>query len=135
MTGFALVLGYAAFAAIAIFANLVTQRLVLALNKDAYILAVLGGTAIGLVLKYVLDKTWVFKSAAVQKAGQVGTFALYVATGVITTLIFWGFETTAWLLWQTHQAREAGAVVGLLLGYMLKYWLDRRYVFAQRRTA
>lgn len=135
MTGVALVLGYAAFAAIAIIANLVTQRLVLAMHPNTYALALLGGTAIGLVVKYVLDKTWIFKPAAVPKASQAGTFALYAATGVVTTLIFWGFETMAWLIWQTYPAREAGAVVGLLLGYALKYRLDRRYVFAQRRSA
>lgn len=135
MTGLALVLGYTAFAAIAIFANLVTQRLMLAAYPSAYILALMAGTAIGLLVKYALDKKWIFRPPAYPRAGKAATFGLYAATGLVTTLIFWGFETMAWLIWQTHLAREAGAVVGLLLGYVLKYRLDSRYVFAQREPA
>lgn len=135
MTGLALLLCYAAFAAIAIVANLATQRLILAALPSAYILAMVGGTIIGLIVKYGLDKKWIFKGATHAQTGHAGTFGLYVTTGAGTTLIFWGFETAAWLMWQTHLAREAGALVGLLLGYVLKYRLDRRYVFTRQRSA
>lgn len=134
MKGFALLFSYAAFAGIAILANLASQRLVLAALPNAYILALAGGTIIGLLVKYALDKTWIFAGATHARTGQAGTFGLYAATGVITTLIFWGFETLAWLIWQTQIAREAGAVTGLVLGYVLKYQLDRRYVFTQQRA-
>ncbi len=135
MTGLALLLRYAAFAVLAILANLATQRLSLAVFPNAYIPALAGGTIIGLVVKYALDRTWIFAGAAQARGGQAGTFGLYAATGVVTTLIFWGFETVAWLVWQTHMAREAGAVTGLVLGYAIKYQLDRRYVFTQPKPA
>lgn len=135
MTGFALLICYTGFAAVAVLANLASQRLVLAAFPDALIVALAGGTIIGLLVKYALDKRWIFQGAAHARAGQAGTFGLYATTGVATTLIFWGFETAAWLIWHTHLAREAGAVAGLALGYIVKYQLDRRYVFTQARPA
>lgn len=135
MTGLALLLCYAAFASIAILANLATQRLMLVGFPKAYVLALVGGTTIGLVVKYALDKKWIFNGVTHAQASPARTFGLYALTGIVTTLIFWGLETAAWLIWQTHLAREAGAVVGLLLGYVLKYRLDRRYVFTQQLPA
>ena len=70
------------------------------------------------------------RSASKARASEAGTFGLYAATGVITTLIFWGFESAAWLIWHSHLAREAGAIAGLAIGYLVKYRLDRRFVFS-----
>ena len=56
-------------------------------------------------------------------------FSLYTAMGIITTAIFWSIETIFWLFWQTDAMRELGAVIGLSIGYVVKYNLDRRYVF------
>lgn len=135
MTGILLVLSYAGFAVVATLANLATQRLVLALVPAGLIVALLLGTVVGLVVKYMLDKTWIFAGARHERAGEAGTFGLYAATGVITTMIFWGFESAAWLIWQSHFAREAGAVIGLAIGYVVKYRLDRRYVFTREGRA
>lgn len=135
MTGLALLFSYTAFAAIAVLANLASQRVIMAAFADAYGVALAGGTIVGLAVKYVLDKRWIFAGATHASKGRAGTFGLYATTGVVTTAIFWGFETAAWLIWQTHPAREAGAVAGLALGYIVKYQLDRRYVFTQTRSA
>lgn len=129
MTGILLIVCYAGFAVLATLANLATQRVVLALLPDGLLPALAAGTLVGLVVKFLLDKTWIFAGASNRHAGQAGTFGLYAATGVITTLIFWGFESAAWLIWQSHLAREAGAVAGLAIGYVVKYRLDRRFVF------
>lgn len=129
MTGVMLVLSYAGFAILATLANLATQRVVLAALPWGLLVALAAGTLVGLVVKYALDKTWIFSGARHGRAGEAGTFGLYAATGVVTTLIFWGFESAAWLIWQSHLAREAGAVAGLAIGYVVKYRLDRRFVF------
>ena len=135
VTGVALLIGYTAFAVIAVLANLASQRVLLAALPNAYGLALAVGTIVGLLVKYALDRKWIFAGATHRRAGQTGTFGLYAATGVVTTLIFWGFETSAWLIWETHMAREAGAVAGLAIGYVVKYQLDRRYVFTQAGRA
>ena len=59
----------------------------------------------------------------------------YYRASFVTTAIFWGTESLAWVIWQTDLAREAGALLGLAVGYMVKYRLDRRFVFDLRVPA
>lgn len=137
MSGAQIALRYAAFAVIATLANLGAQRVVLAMldAKGELAAAILVGTAVGLVVKYVLDKRWIFFDASTGIAAHGKRFTLYTAMGVITTLIFWGFETGFWFIWRTDLMREAGAVIGLAIGYFVKYELDRRFVFPQQERA
>lgn len=133
MTLKTLILRYSAFAVIATLVNLATQELVLMAGgrTDLWVaLAVVAGTGTGLVAKYLLDKRWIFddQSAAI---GQ--QFALYTVMGIATTVIFWGSVALAWAVWGTDAARIGGAVVGLTIGYVTKYRLDRRYVFTDAR--
>lgn len=127
----ALILRYGVFALLATIANLGTQRAVLALDASArgFVLAVLAGTAVGLVLKYILDKRWIFFDTATGAWAHGRRFSLYTAMGLVTTVIFWGMETAAFAIWGTDLAREAGAVLGLAIGYVVKFHLDRRFVF------
>jgi putative flippase GtrA len=55
--------------------------------------------------------------------------------GLVTTAIFWGTETIFWLTWRTHAMRELGAVLGLVIGYTVKFHLDRRFVFTDAALA
>lgn len=135
-----LLLRYVIFALIATLANLAVQRLILAAaargalpglenGAEGYVPALLGGTGAGLVLKYVLDKRWIFFDRRTGFLGHGRTFTLYTLMGAATTLIFWGTETAFWLAWRSDPMREVGAVLGLTIGYILKYQLDRRFVF------
>jgi len=126
-----LILRYAGFAALATLANLAAQRLVLRVSDSEFriALAVLAGTAVGLVLKYILDKRWIFFDRSHGAAVHSKKFSLYTLMGVATTVIFWGAETSFWMIWQTDLMREVGAVLGLAIGYFVKYKLDRKYVF------
>lgn len=135
MTLRSLMVRYAGFAVLATLANLGVQRLVLARGDDGlmFALAVGAGTLVGLVIKYVLDKKWIFYDAETGVRAHGQKFPLYTAMGVITTAIFWGMETAFWLVWQTDAMRELGAVIGLSIGYMVKYNLDRRFVFTDTR--
>ena len=95
----------------------------------AVLLSVLVGTAVGLVVKYVLDKKYIFKYQVKNVAHDTQTFALYTIMGVITTAIFWGFEFGFDYLFQSKEMRYTGGVIGLAIGYYIKYLLDKRYVF------
>lgn len=131
MTLRTLVLRYAAFAVLATLANLAVQRLVL-IGGDTtlwFMTAVGAGTIVGLVVKYVLDKRWIFADTSTGVKAHSKKFGLYTAMGLITTAIFWSTETAFWLIWQTDMMRELGAVLGLAVGYVVKYNLDRRFVF------
>ena len=90
------------------------------------------GTATGLLLKYYLDKKYIFLFTAKSIAHDTLTFALYTMMGAGTTLIFWGFEFVFEWMFQSKQMRYLGAVIGLGIGYCMKYRLDRHDVFLLR---
>lgn len=126
-----LALRYAAFALLATLANLALQRAVFGLFGPpfAYPLALGAGTIAGLVVKYLLDRRWIFFDRK-RSLGALGRqFSLYTLTGVATTAIFWTSETTFWLIFGSLRMAQLGAVLGLTAGYVIKYRLDRRFVF------
>lgn len=139
MSGWSLVLRYAGFAVIAVLVNLATQRLVLSATWQSeglgLALAIGAGTITGLVVKYILDKRWIFYDDTAGASAQSKQFVLYSAMGLVTTAIFWGTETLFWMLWRTDVMRELGAVIGLTIGYISKYQLDKRFVFAPRMVS
>jgi putative flippase GtrA len=127
----ALALRYVAFAIVATIINLAVQRLVLNLSGTgaAFYVALFAGTVVGLLVKYALDKRWIFADQSSGIAAHRRKFSIYTLMGVVTTAIFWGAEALFWSYWKTHAAREMGAILGLAIGYAVKYRLDRRFVF------
>ena len=119
------------FAIIATIANLLTQRLILSINNSIffYFLAIFLGTLIGLLIKFFLDKRWVFFDKSFGIISQARTFSIYSSMGIFTTIIFWVVETIFWLIWKNDIMREIGALLGLSIGYLIKYKLDLRFVF------
>ena len=53
---------------------------------------------------------------------------------MLTTLGFWGFEVAFWTIWGTDFAKYTGAVLGLAVGYVAKFALDRSFVFKERKA-
>lgn len=119
------------FAVIATLINLAVQRLILWFGDSNIIFAfaLSSGTLMGLIVKYILDKRWIFKDMSTGAKEHSKKFSLYTLMGIATTAIFWGTETAFWLTWKTDMMRELGAIIGLSIGYIVKYHLDRRYVF------
>lgn len=122
---------FTGFAVLATLANLGMQRLVLAWIGTGHGLlpAMAAGTAIGLVLKYLLDKRWIFDDRSTGLVAHGRRFTLYTGMGLVTTLLFWAVEWGFWHFGRSDFWRETGAILGLALGYGLKYLLDRRFVF------
>lgn len=133
MTATTIVIRYSAFALLATLANLFAQELSIRLYSgpaNIYV-GILIGTIVGLVTKYLLDKQFIFTYQARSSLQNAQTFLAYSLTGVGTTLIFWGSEIGFELVYGTKSARYLGAVIGLSLGYVVKYQLDKRYVFSK----
>ena len=126
-----LVLKYVLFSLFAIFANLATQRIILSLGSEVkhYWLALMVGTLIGLLIKFFLDKYWIFGEYSSDLYLNTKFFFWYSLMGLLTTLFFWVVETSFWIIWKTEFMRELGAVIGLSVGYFIKYFLDRNFVF------
>ncbi len=92
-------------------------------------LAMLVGTLAGLVLKYVLDKKYIFFHETKGTKDNGKKFLLYSLMGVFTTFIFWGFEIGFDFVYEDENAKYLGAVIGLAIGYVVKYNLDKKFVF------
>ena len=124
---------YVLFAALSMAANLLTQEAVFRTAPVAALpLAILAGTAAGFVMKYVLDKKWVFADRYTTHRDELRKVSLYGVFSGFTTLIFWAFEVAFWAIWGTDFAKYAGAVLGLAIGYAVKYRLDRTFVFKEQ---
>ena len=87
------------------------------------------GTLAGLLAKYVLDKKYIFYHKPENKMQDAKKFVSYTLTGVATTLLFWGTEISFDAVFSNEYAKYIGAVVGLTMGYISKYFLDKKYVF------
>ena len=127
---------YVAFAAASTVVNLGVQHLSLAVYRGplAVWTSIVAGTGIGFLCKYVLDKRFIFLDATAA-AREAGRIALYGATGVVTTLLFWTCELGLWRAVGADWGRDLGAVIGLSIGYWAKYQLDRRFVFVRTASA
>ncbi len=126
-----LAINYAIFALIATTANIAAQDIFIHTYSGAFdiLASVIVGTGVGLVVKYILDKRYIFRFRARSVAHDTRTFALYTVMGLVTTVIFWGFEFGFHHIFETKEMRYLGGVIGLAIGYLTKYHLDKRYVF------
>jgi len=129
-----LALRYALFAGISTLINLLFQWLSFLVygGTGSLYVAMFVGTLAGLVAKYILDKKWIFYHTPKDKKDDAKKFALYSLMGVFTTIIFWGTEMAFYYLIPNPNAKYIGAVIGLSVGYIIKYFLDKKYVFIHK---
>lgn len=122
---------YAVLALIATAANIGAQDLVIRGYHGTFnvLLSIAVGTGVGLVIKYILDKAYIFRFRARNAIHDGRTFVLYSMMGLVTTVIFWGFEFGFHHMFATREMRYLGGIIGLSIGYAAKYYLDKRFVF------
>lgn len=126
-----LALRYLVFGAISTLVNFAVQEAVLRTALlEPLIVSLVAGTAAGFIVKYILDKKWIFYDGYASHAREARKITLYGMFSVLTTMVFWTFEIGFWTMWQTDVAKYAGGALGLAIGYASKYALDRRFVFA-----
>jgi putative flippase GtrA len=135
-----LVSRYVLFALIAGMVNIVAQAATLKLAALAsydgpfrLTIAMAVGTVAGMLPKYLLDARWIFDARDQGARGHARNLPLYTLTSVFTTFIFWAFEY-AFEAIGGGDWRYVGAVIGLALGYRVKYMLDRDFVFGSARA-
>lgn len=123
---------YVFFAAMATGCNLGTQALLDLFYRGPLALyaSLAVGTLVGLAIKYVLDKNFIFYDSTRGLARSGRQFARYALTGALTTALFWGLELGFFAAFGTRTGRYSGGALGLASGYWLKYHLDRRLVFS-----
>lgn len=122
---------YTLFAVLSIAINIGSQMLSLLLYRGSFSveISILAGTAMGLPLRYFLEKRYIFNFISNSLVHDGKLFITYSIMGVITTLIFWGTEYVFHLVYDTDFMRYLGGVIGLSIGFYVKYQLDKKYVF------
>ena len=122
---------YTLFAVLSTAINIGSQILSIWIYKGplSVEISILVGTVMGLPLRYFLEKRYIFNFTSKNLVHDGKLFVFYSAMGVITTLIFWGTEYTVHLIYDTDFMRYLGGVLGLSIGFYVKYQLDKKYVF------
>lgn len=122
---------YSLFAGISMVFNLVVQASIMHfyIYSSAIFLSMLVGTGVGLITKYILDKHYIFAFKAKNLAHDSKLFFLYSAMGIVTTALFWIIEYGFEWIFSNESMRYVGGAIGLLLGYLIKYRLDKQFVF------
>lgn len=128
---FNLVLLYTVFAVVATLSNILAQEIMIHLlvTEFSLFISVFIGTLVGLFVKYSLDKRYIFKYKTKNAQHNSRTFVLYAVMGLFTTVIFWGFEFGFHFIFESKEMRYIGGIIGLMIGYISKYYLDKKYVF------
>ena len=132
-----LIFKYSCFALISTFFNMLFQYTCFYFYDGfaSIYLALFVGTLVGLVVKYVLDKHFIFHHVTSCQKDNVKNFGLYSLMGVFTTIIFWGTEIGFDTFFEEENAKYIGGLIGLAIGYVVKYFLDKKYVFIERRVS
>jgi len=128
---------YSIFAIISTLFNLLFQYLSFLVYSDfgSLYVAMFFGTLAGLVAKYILDKKYIFYHTPIDRLDDARKFSIYSFMGIFTTTIFWGTEITFDTIFESPYAKYIGAVAGLTIGYIIKYFLDKKYVFIHKQEA
>lgn len=128
---------YILFSIVSVLVNLIFQYISF-LFYSGYLsiyLAMFIGTLSALILKYILDKKYIFYHTPKNKKDDTKKFLLYSFMGLFTTAIFWGFEIWFDHYYQTQNAKYIGAILGLTIGYIIKYFLDKAFVFKDQNES
>ena len=122
---------YTLFAVLSTAINIGSQMLSIWIYKGplSVEISILVGTVMGLPLRYFLQKRYIFNFTSKNLVHDGKLFVFYSAMGVITTLIFWGTEYAFHLIYDTAFMRYLGGIIGLSIGFYVKYQLDKKYVF------
>ena len=131
MTATKIAVLYTLFALVSTAINIGSQMLSIWVYKGPFSveISILVGTATGLPLRYFLEKRHIFNFTSKNLVHDGKLFVFYSAMGVITTLIFWGTEYAFYLIYGTDLMRYLGGIIGLSIGFYIKYQLDKKYVF------
>ncbi len=87
------------------------------------------GLFVGFVIKYVLDKKYVFNDGYENHKAETKKAGLYAFMSILCTIISVGVTGSFKILLGVQLAKRVGWFLGLLLGYTAKFFLDKKYVF------
>lgn len=130
-----LVFLYILSASLSTLVNICGQILTMQVYNGAYaiVISMIIGTLVGLPLRYILDKRFIFSFESKNLKHDGKLFLLYSSMGLFTTAIFWLTEYMFHLIFMDNFMRYIGGTLGLSIGYFIKFWLDKSFVFVKKK--
>lgn len=87
------------------------------------------GLFVGFVLKYLLDKKYVFNDGYENRKAETRKAGLYAFMSILCTILSIGVTGSFKIVFGVQLAKRVGWFLGLILGYTAKFFLDKKYVF------
>ncbi len=124
---------YTLFAIVSTIINIGFQMVSIWAYKGSFYIeiSILVGTVAGLPLRYILEKRYIFKFMSKNFVHDGKLFIFYTIMAMITTIIFWGTEYVFHVIFDIDLMRYLGGIIGLTIGFYIKYQLDKKYVFVK----
>jgi positive regulator of sigma E activity len=126
MTKKKIFLKYFLFSFFSILINIVSQEITLYFYTNIFI-SIINGTITGFIFKFYVDKKYIFSGE--NTIFSMKELFLYASTAILTTIIFWSFELIFLYLFESKAFKIFGAVLGLSIGFLIKYQLDKKITF------
>lgn len=119
-------LKYFLFSFFSILINITSQEITLIFYSNI-IFSILNGTITGFLFKFYVDRKYIFTRE--DTIFSLKELMLYSSTAILTTTIFWSFELIFLYLFESKAFKISGAVIGLSIGFFMKYQLDKKITF------
>lgn len=122
------------YAAFALFSTAVNWAMQLAIlrtipGRFSIYAALFVGTGAGFVVKYLLDKNYIFQHASANRTQEAWVLALYLGTSIVMTAFYLVSQAVIFFVYGEGVVYYASGTAVLLLGYAIKFALDGRFVF------
>ncbi len=92
-------------------------------------ISILLGTLVSVPFRYIVEKIYIFNFKSINLKHDSRIFILYLYSSIFTTLIFWSVEYCFYIFFSVDLMRYIGGILGLSIGFFIKYQLDNKYVF------
>ncbi len=126
------------FVVLSIALNISIQEIVFFLeSKDSILQASMVAMIIAIIItfifKYIADKKYVYKYE-IEKMYDKKSLVFYLIFSLFTTFLFFVVELFfIFVLKDIEFKKEIGATLGLLIGYIIKFILDKNITFKEKK--
>lgn len=86
------------------------------------------GSISGVTVKIILDRTYIFYYMNEKSIGNILRFVVYSFFEIISILLFIILEVIFNFFIPIPFSRYLGVIIGLSIGYSIKYHFDKRYI-------
>jgi len=120
---------YFCVASSSIVLNILIQFLSVQIYRGIFFieLSIIIATLLTMPTRYFIEKNYVFYG--LQKSSDSLSFSMYTFSAIVSTIIFWSIEYSFHLIYYSDLLRYLGGILGLSIGFIIKFFIDKLYIF------